>query len=122
MTDIFERRRRKPDYLDSALVMEHTAQKIALWCGGVVNRELDRGVDPYTELLVPNVEGTQKAHVNDYVVRKEDGRFYVMTMTEMEEYEVLGQREEIAVAPVVDGARKTPHYVRRGQHPFGALG
>jgi hypothetical protein len=44
-----------------------------------------------------------------------------MTMDEMEEYEVLGQREEIVVKPVVDGA-PTPHYVRRGQHPFGALG
>lgn len=127
MNDFIEHRRRKPDYLESALVTAHTAQKIALWCGGKVNRERDRGVDEYLELLIPNVEGTQKALVNDYVVRKEDGRFYAMTPDDMAEYEVMGKREivqpEMSVKDVPKGedlvSAFTPHYVPRGKHPFG---
>lgn len=132
MNDIFESRRRKPDYMETALVAEHTATKIALWCGGVVNRERDRGIDEYLELLVPNVEGTNKAHVNDYVVRKANGRFYVMTMAEMEEYEVMGKREltrDERNGFVKDVPKEeqglatpfTPHYVPRGNHPYGNL-
>jgi hypothetical protein len=119
MTDIFERRRRKPDYIETALVAEHTAARIALWCGGVVNRERDRGVDEYLELLVPNVTGTLKAHVNNYVVRKEDGRFYVMTMADMDEYEVMGEREGVKFVDPKEPAPLTPHYAVRNWNPRG---
>lgn len=132
MNDIIERRRRKPDYIETAQIAEHTAQKIALWCGGVVNRERDRGVDSYLELVVPNVEGNQKGHVNDYVVRKEDGRFYVMKPIDMGEYEVIGNRElsaqkrtDIEGALGLPGPKDsmgramplTPHYAARNS-PF----
>lgn len=126
MNDIVTRWRRRPDDLEAGLVAEHTAQKIALWCGGVVNRERDRGVDEYLELVVPNVEGNQKAHVNDYVVRKSDGRFYVMTMADMNDYEELGFGKKRDLVAEQDARLKevvgddfkiaekfTPHYVPR---------
>jgi hypothetical protein len=119
MNDFIERRRRKPDYIETAQVTEHTAKRIAIWCGGSWGHERDRGSDTYLEIVVPNIAGNLKAHVNDYVVRKEDGRFYVMKPAEMTEYEIMGQREGIKVVDLTETPKLTPHYVPRGKHPFG---
>lgn len=136
MTEVAKRYRRKPAEIQAAQVAEHTAEAIALWCGGSWGHERDRGVDSYLEIIVPNVKGNLKARVNNYVVRKGDGRFYVMTEDEMvaedyieiTAYRQVGSRSEVLHEAAVEGVlppapeQKTPHYVRRGQHPFGALG
>lgn len=128
MVFLVKRYRRKPADIEAAQVAEHTAQLIANWCGGSWGHERDRGVDSYLEIIVPNVEGNQKAHVNQYVVRKPNGRFYVMTEAEMraEDYEEVGVRESgvKVIQPDMSEELKltpklTPHYVARGQHPFG---
>lgn len=128
---LIERRRRKPVYIETALVTEHTAERVALWCGGSWGHERDRGSDSYLELIVPNIEGNKKAHVNDYVVRKEDGRFHVMKQADMLEYEKMGVRGELVdhmgneypKAPTgasgISPKPSTPHYVPRGQYPVG---
>lgn len=131
---IIEHFRRKPEYIEAALVQEHTAKEIATWCGGQVGREQDRGVDSYLELTVPNVDGNLKARVNSYVVRNEEGRFTVMTAAEMvsKGYETFAQSVEALEAdarlkavgsddfkPDESFKPLTPHYVPRGRHPFG---
>lgn len=95
MSDFITQLRRDPEPIEAAQVKEHTAEKIALWCGGDWSHQRDRGVDTYLEVVVPNIEGNQKAHVNDYVVRKTNGRFYVMTGAQMadEGYKEYGKRE-----------------------------
>jgi hypothetical protein len=113
MTDIVKRLRLKPRDIEAGQVTDQTVEKLAKWCGGSWSHERDRGVDTYLELIVPNVDGNQKAHDNDYVVRKDNGRFYVMKPAELEEYEEYGTR----LAPENTGL--TPHYVARGKHPFG---
>ena len=129
MTDFIKQLRRTPEPIEAALVAEHTAEKIALWCGGSYGHERDRGVDSYLEVVVPNIEGNQKAHVNQYVVRKPNGRFYVMTQAEVIEagYEEYGKREsgidvDARLKAVVGDdftlAQKfTPHYAARNS-PF----
>jgi hypothetical protein len=113
MTDIVKRLRLIPEDIEAGQVAEHTVKKLAIWCGGTWSHERDRGVDTYLELIVPNVAGNQKAHVNDYVVRKEDGRFYVMKEADLVKYEEYGKRSDPKASAL------TPHYVARGQHPFG---
>jgi len=133
MTDIVQRYRRRPDNLEAVLVLEHTAKAAAIWCGGEVNEERDRGVDRYTTVSVPNVKGVLVAKVNDYIVRRRDGKFSVMPMAEFEaEYENVGvMARDVDVRADQDARLKavvgddftlaqkfTPHYVARGQHPF----
>jgi hypothetical protein len=113
MTDIVKRLRLKPEEIEAGQVNDRTVKQLAKWCGGSWSHERDRGVDTYLELIVPNVEGNQKARDNDYVVRKEDGRFYVMKEDQLTKYEEYGKR----LAPETTGL--TPHYVARGKHPFG---
>jgi len=119
MTNVVKRYQRKPDNLEAIELREHTMATAATWCGGIVNREVDRGVDAYTEILVPNIGGTKKGHVGDYLVRRTDGRFDVLKKSEFDaEYEEIGKRVEV-VAPPLPATPKTPHYVARGNHPFG---
>lgn len=116
MTTVVKRYQRKPDNLEAIELREHTMEAAATWCGGEVSRELDRGVDAYTQLLVPHIGGTKKGLVGDYLVRRANGRFDIMKMAEfINEYEEVGKRVEV-VAPA---SPKTPHYVPRGNHPFG---
>jgi hypothetical protein len=118
MTNLVQHYRRIPDNIEAGQVLEHTAKTLAKWCGGEMSVELDRGVDRYTVVSVPNIKGNLVAKINDFIVRKEDGRFYVMSFSEFAgEYEEVGKREEIRVAD--PKAPKTPHYVTRGIHPFG---
>lgn len=118
MTEV-KQYQRIPNNVAAIQLYEHTFAKAALWCGGVVSREMDRGVDAYTELIVPNIDGNQKAHVGDYVVRKEDGRFFVDKQSDFEgEFQEVGKRDTTPPGLTSKGPL-TPHYVARGQHPFG---
>lgn len=132
---IFENFHRTPEPIQGAQVAEHTAAEIATWCGGTWGHERDRGVDSYLEVVVPNIEGNLKAHVNDWVVRKANGRFYVMKAADLKEqgYKKSGARidgittvkqPDFEIPKDLPGGSDlvqsfTPHYVARGQHPFG---
>jgi hypothetical protein len=57
-----------------------TAADLAAWCGGEVlalAEVLD--AEPTTFILVPTVEGSQRAQLGDWIVRNSSGAFSVMS-------------------------------------------
>jgi hypothetical protein len=117
---------RKPKQIQAALLSASNATAIANWCGGEVT-ELTKSGDPtdiHLALKVPNLGGTLRATVGTYVVRDEDGRFWVRTEKELlDEFETptrnrteeLKNAQEMGILPTVS----TPHYVSRGAYDRG---
>lgn len=127
--------RRKPDPFQAVKVTPENVEAVAKWCGGEYSEDAKPGdpSDVAIKLKVPNVDGAKTVGNNGYVIKHANGRFYTCDSNSfLNEYEEVGVREtpkfNQPVSAAVDkdfdvdrNAAKllTPHYVARGQHPFG---
>jgi len=53
------------------------AADLAHWCGGTVGAEEDPAVGASTWIAVPTHDGVRRAVLGDWVVRRDEGDFYV---------------------------------------------
>ena len=79
--------RRKPRPVEAHQVTEETATQTARWCGGKI---VSIGYNNQGKSIqLPTFEGTMTAMPGDWILRAEDGAFYVRTNKQFENnYEV----------------------------------
>lgn len=79
MSDMFQRYRTDPEFVEAIPITPATIDIAANWCGGVIVQEHDPfdNSKTFVGLNVPTVSGVLRASEGDYVVRTQDGKFNV---------------------------------------------
>lgn len=126
MSSVVRHYNRKPNQVEAVQVSAENVDYIANWCGGKVDREEKPGdpTDVRISLSVPNINGNRTATIGHFVVREDDGKFWVRHAEEfLGEYEIPTRtlHEEVRQAHIEGVLPKapTPHYVSRGAYDRG---
>jgi hypothetical protein len=65
---------------DAVVALQFTepaiAEELAAWCGGEATKRVE---DDEPVILVPTAKGPKAAHLQDWIVRRDDGDYYPCT-------------------------------------------
>jgi hypothetical protein len=74
--------------IEAVKITEENATDVALWCGGVVNYDMDKAQAGYKKaiknLSFPTMTGVRIAVLDEYLVKNERGKFYTLKPHEFE--------------------------------------